>query len=121
MKPLFIAACLLFLGCKSHEIAPQNCFKGRLAVKGICLNYTIQLTSGTLDTSKIVSNWVDPVSGKSYVNAFSLVNPCVLNENIKEGDEFYFKLETVNSLDLCMQCKAYYPTPPKALAITLCK
>ncbi|MBK8494630.1 MAG: hypothetical protein IPL50_06095 [Chitinophagaceae bacterium] len=31
-------------------------FKGRLAIKAICMNYTIALTGGNIDTSKIVTS-----------------------------------------------------------------
>ncbi len=91
-------------------------FKGRLEIKGICYNYTIKLLEGAIDTSKIISNWTDEATGKSHTNVFGLSNPCSFPPTIKEGDEFYFIVDTSKPKD-CIVCEAYYPTPPRSLNI----
>jgi hypothetical protein len=51
-------------------------YKARLETKAICMNYTLRLLEGNIDTSLIVSNWTDETTGKSYKNVFALGNPC---------------------------------------------
>ncbi len=93
----------------------KDCYKGRLEIKGICSNYTIKLLEGNLDTSLMAINWTDEHTGKAYTNVFALGSPCTFPENIGEGDEFYFQIDTAQQD--CNVCMAYYPTPNKKLAI----
>jgi hypothetical protein len=93
-------------------------YKGRLEIKAICMNYTLKLTEGNIDTSKIVSSWMDETTKKTYSNVFALQNPCNFPDSIKQGDEFYFKIDTLSTAP-CMVCMAYYPIPPKKLAIKI--
>jgi hypothetical protein len=80
------------------------------------MNYTIKLLEGSMDTSGISSNWTDEVTGKSYKSVFALGNPCSFPSSIKQGDEFYFDLDTAREKG-CITCMAYYPKPPKKLSI----
>ena len=93
-------------------------YKGRLEIAGICMNYTIKLLEGNIDTSRISSNWSDEVTGKSYKNVFALGNPCSFPSSIKQGDVFYFYLDTATEKG-CITCMAYYPTPPNKLSIKI--
>ena len=95
-------------------------FKGKLEIKALCMNYTIRLVEGSLDTSQVVATWTDETTGKSYKNAFGLGNPCDFPSTIKQGDEFYFTIETVKEKN-CAVCMAYYPTPGKKLIIKVTK
>ena len=69
-----------------------------------------------MDTSMVVPQWRDETTGKTYKNAFGLANPCDFPASIKEGDEFYFTIDTVKARN-CAVCMAYYPTPQKKLII----
>jgi hypothetical protein len=120
MKPLLLLFCLLLGACKSQEVLPDNCYKGRLSLKGICNNYVIELIEGTIDLSKVETTWENPSTGKKYKDAFTLSNPCSLPVSLKEGDEFYFKLDSTQLTAECVTCKAYSPTPKKALPISIC-
>lgn len=91
-------------------------YKGKLEVKGICMNYTIRLLEGNMDTSTIVASWKDEVTGKSYNNVFALGSPCTFPSGIKEGDEFYFTIDE-KPVQNCAVCLAYYPKPSRSLAI----
>ena len=82
------------------------------------MNYTIKLLEGNIDTSRISSNWSDEVTGKSYKNVFALGNPCSFPSSIKQGDVFYFYLDTATEKG-CITCMAYYPTPPNKLSIKI--
>ena len=95
----------------------SGCYKGRLEIKGICMNYTIKVLEGNIDTSIIQSNWTDPVTGTSYQNVFALGSVCDFPADINQGDEFYFQIGNVS--DGCAVCLAFYPTPQKHLSITV--
>ncbi|TMI83248.1 MAG: hypothetical protein E6H10_08195 [Bacteroidetes bacterium] len=119
MKLFFLIYSLAILTLSAHNCnkkVSQNKYKGRLEIAGICMNYTIKLLEGNIDTSRISSNWADDVTGKSYKNVFALANPCSFPSSIKQGDEFYFYLDTATEKG-CITCMAYYPKPPKKLSI----
>jgi hypothetical protein len=120
MKLLLLLFCLSLVACKSQEVLPENCYKGRLAVKGICNGYVIELVEGKIDLAKIESTWENPSTGKKYTNAFALSNPCALPVSLQEGDEFFFKLDSTQLTAVCITCKAYSPTPQKTLPISIC-
>ena len=120
MKIIVYFLALFFITLSKQDCHKKNgsdsVYKGRLEIKGICMNYTIKLLEGSIDTSKIVTNWKDESSGKSHANVFALGDPCRFPESINEGDEFYFLVDTIAPKE-CMVCQAYYPTPPRSLII----
>ncbi|MBL7703307.1 MAG: hypothetical protein JNM14_13740 [Ferruginibacter sp.] len=92
-------------------------FKGRLEIKAICMNYTVSVLDKA-DTLNVVPNWTDETTKKTYKNVFALANPCNFPDSIKQGDEFYFVIDTLSTKP-CMVCMAYYPTPGKKLPIKI--
>jgi beta-N-acetylglucosaminidase len=120
MKLFFLISVLATLvlsnsDCKQKKEGAIK-YKGRLEIKGICMNYTISLLEGNMDTSKIAAGWIDENTNISYKNVFGLANPCSFPQNMKEGDDFYFSLN-IDPVPDCIVCEAYYPTPPKKLSI----
>jgi len=120
MKILFIISSFVLAiaskdGCKKNSQG-DSIYKGRLEIKGICMNYTIKVLEGNIDTSLIASSWTDETTGKSYSNVFKLGSPCTFPENIQQGDEFTFTIDTTAEKG-CAVCMAYYPTPQKHLSI----
>lgn len=117
---LYSAISLIFIlslttgKCKNKD----SVYKGRLEIKAICMNYTIKLLEGDPDTSLYVSNWKDESTGKSYTDVFALGSVCSFPASINEGDEFYFKIDSSYVSD-CAVCMAYYPKPPKSIAIKI--
>lgn len=107
---------LLLLANSDCHHQGKGPYKGRLAVAGICMNYTFELVEGTIDSSRVETNWTDETTGKVYHQAFSVVNVCDLPKNLKAGDEFYFDVDTTPPKP-CMVCEAYYPKPVKQLVI----
>jgi hypothetical protein len=123
MKWMILLAAIGLLNSEnscSRKTNNSQCYKGRLEIKGICANYTIKILQGPIDSSKISTSWQDENTGKSYTNVFALDSRCSFPTDMKEGDEFYFSLKDENDKD-CNVCMAYYPTPPKRLAITVLK
>jgi hypothetical protein len=90
-------------------------YKGRLEVAGICMNYTISVLEGNIDTL-VVDKWTDEGTNKTYSKAFRLGNPCAFPSKIKAGNEFNFVIDTTEQKP-CTVCMAYYPTPSKAISI----
>ncbi len=126
-------AIFLFLGlsCEKNEQLEDrslkesdqfgNCFKGKLVLKGICMNYVIQLIDGNIDTNRIHFKWINPMTKVEYKNVFALGSICTFPETIAEGQEFYFSILDKPDTSVCVQCKAYSPVPDKMLHISICK
>jgi hypothetical protein len=106
------------LQCKKDRLT--GCYKAGLEIKGICLNYTIKVLQGDMDTSLMQNNWTDPNTGVAYQNVFALGSPCTFPPDINEGDEFYFKIGSV-SPQSCLICQAFYTYASKRLSITVSK
>ena len=100
--------------CKNKK--ETNVYKGKLEVKGMCMNYTIKLLEGSLDTSRFASTWKNETTGSTHKNVFALGSVCSFPPTINEGDEFYFTIDTSYVSD-CAVCLAYYPKPAKSIAI----
>lgn len=119
---LFLSAIFLL------SISAENCnkksknfnevFKGKLEIKAICMNYTVSVLDRNTDTLDVVDNWTDETTKRSYKNVFALANPCNFPDSIKQGDEFYFVIDTAGTKS-CMVCMAYYPVPGKKLPIKI--
>jgi len=102
-------------GCHKKN-ASDPVYKGRLEIKGICMNYTIKLLEGNIDSSFIAGEWTDETNGKVYTHVFALGNPCSFPSSLEQGDEFAFRIDTSKNQH-CNVCLAYYPKPQKHLSI----
>ncbi len=117
---IILSLAIYSLGCSKSD-STSECLKGKMVINGICGNITLQVLSGNIDTNLIVKSWVDPSTSKTYENVFALKSVCTFPTNIKEGDEFYFKINNDPKGNDCPVCLAYRPTPPKGLMISICK
>jgi hypothetical protein len=102
--------------CSNKKVSSSEQYKGKLEIAGICMNYTIRVLEGNVDTSLIEASWTDETTKKAYTNVFRLGNPCEFPSTIKQGDEFYFKIDSSQGKP-CTVCMAYYPTPNKTVSI----
>jgi hypothetical protein len=121
MKLFFFLSALFVLTvsaekCSKKKTTGDGVYKGKLEIKALCMNYTIRLLEGNIDTSMISGNWTNESTGQTYTNVFGLANPCNFPSSIAEGGEFYFSIDSSGKKD-CAVCMAYYPTPPKKLFI----
>lgn len=120
MKLLLLLPGLLVLTTSTSKCNIKNdkvkTYKAKLETKALCMNYTLRLVEGNIDTSLINTSWTDESKAKTFTNAFGLANPCDFPDTINEGDEFYFTIDTAKTKD-CAVCMAYYPTPPRKLSI----
>ncbi len=110
---------LAFTGCDKQETIANGCFKGKLVVKGICKNDVVQLLEGKNDALLVESSWTYPTTGMVYQNVFAVDSKCTFPDSLKEGDEFYFTLDSTQTED-CALCKALSPVPTTKLKIKLC-
>ena len=92
--------------CKNKN--ENSVYKGKLEVKGMCMNYTIKLLEGNIDASKLVAEWKNEVTGKTYVILVALGSVCNFPPTINEGDEFSLQL-IQPYVSNCAVCLAYYP------------
>jgi hypothetical protein len=120
MKFSFALIFLLTISCNKSSNASIACFKGKLVLKGICMNYVIQIIEGDIDKSLFESSWQNPITNTSYQNVFGLESICNFPYTINEGDEFYFTIPKNPIAQNCAQCKAYSPIPSKKINIEIC-
>ena len=119
MKVYILAPLVFILAATTNKCKNKNenaSYKGKLEVKGMCMNYTIKLIEGNLDPSKIVAEWKNEITGKTHNNVFALGSVCNFPSTINEGDEFYFTIDSTY-VSNCAVCLAYYPKPAKSIAI----
>lgn len=120
MRLFIFLAAIFLLTVSADECGKKKntvkTYKGRLEIKALCMNYTIGLLEGELDTSLVATDWTDESTGKSYKNVFALGSRCSFPAAIEQGNEFYFVIDTTQQQQ-CAVCLAYYPTPPKKLSI----
>lgn len=106
--------------CCKEPVQPSTCYKARLEIKGVCMNYTIKVLDASIDPGLIQASWTDPATGNTYQNVFGLAGSCDFPADIAEGDEFYFTLND-NPNFSCGVCEAYRPTPSRKLHILAAK
>lgn len=120
---LFVIIAFIFMGfsCEKNQEPASTCLKGKLVLKGICMNYVIELVEGSIDPNLIERQWVNPMTKTEYKNVFALGSICTFPANIAEGQEFYFSVVDKGETASCVQCQAYSPVPNKKLYIATCK
>ncbi|MFN4314867.1 MAG: hypothetical protein ACK4E0_11270 [Chitinophagaceae bacterium] len=125
MKLLLILSSIFLLTvsaerCNKSSSATKESgrLKGKLEIKALCMNYTIKLLEGNIDSNLIEQEWTDESTGKTYQRVFGLGSPCNFPDSIKEGDEFYFTIDSTLKQE-CAVCMAYYPTPSRKLKIKI--
>jgi hypothetical protein len=119
MKIYILAPLVFILATTINKCKNKNegsVYKGKLEVKGMCMNYTIKLLEGNIDTSKLIAEWKNEMTGKTHNNVFALGSVCNFPTTINEGDEFYFTIDTTY-VSNCAVCLAYYPKPARSIAI----
>ena len=104
---------------KTETALAVNCFKGKLVIKGICMNYVVQVVQGDTSKLKIAATWMDETTDKTYNNVFALGSKCNFPD-MQEGDEFYFTLADKPE-EGCNVCLAYRPVPAVANHIVVHK
>lgn len=113
--PLVILSAFILSSATCHKKTTDTCFKGRLEIKGLCMNYVIKVIEGKNPALEVEKSWKDDASGKTYENVFALASKCNFPD-LKEGEEFYFTL-TGTDVQNCAVCQAFRPVPTAKNAI----
>jgi hypothetical protein len=109
---LFISATCHRSGGKAtggKQAGNPACYKARLEIKGICMNYVIKVVEGDLNALAVEKEWTDESDGKRYTNVFALGSHCTFPD-LQEGETFYFTLFQKEDTQ-CNVCMAYRPVP----------
>jgi hypothetical protein len=109
---------LLVLGCNKDDTDESEIFLGKLVVKGICMNYVIQVNDDNFPINMLEENWTNEFSEIEYQNVFALKSFCDFPESIEEVDTFSFVIDDNKDI-LCAVCLAYSPVPRKSVSITV--
>ena len=118
MKRFGFIALIVILGCKKDKIDDRETFVGKLVLKGICMNYVIQVNDDNFPRNMIEENWTNEFSEQEYQNVFALKSVCDFPESIDEGDSFNFVIDNDKD-NFCAVCEAYSPVPRKSVSITV--
>ena len=120
LKKFFFVATVFCLNfCSENQILSynsENLVRGKLVIKGICMNYVIEVLGNNIDKNLIEKSWTNEFTKISYENVFGLGSICDFPDDIDEGDEFSFSILEEKD-QICANCKAYSPTPKKKLFI----
>lgn len=100
---------VFFSGATCNRQSAAACFKGRLEIKGICMNYVIRVLEGNTGNLKIARTWTDESDGRKHENVFALASKCDFPD-LEEGAVFYFTVVD-KSRDDCAVCMAIRPLP----------
>ena len=117
--------CLLLLSCDQEDDRVLPCaecpttYTGKLLLKGVCMNYVIEVTDGPIDPDLIAQSWVHEWSNVGYQNVFALGSICDFPAYIEEGQTFQFSIVAEDLTQDCAVCEAYTPVPNKRLKITV--
>src|SRR5437763_12996836 len=82
---------------QKKEALAAGCYKGRLEVKGGCMNYTISILAGNYPEDWVIPSWTDEQTGKNYKHVFALGSRCSFPSSIEQGQEFYFRIDSTTA------------------------
>ena len=102
-------------------VADSTCYKGKLVLKGICNNAVVEVMDDRMNPAFYEKTWKDESTGIVYSNIMGNANYCTFPGDLKEGQEFYFRIDLPTSLPTdCANCKALSPTPQTRQYIQIC-
>jgi len=116
---LFILAVLTFCSAYDCNKSKSAKIRGKLVIKELCSHYVVQVISGNVDTSKVVSGWKDEKRKATFDRVFTVANRCDFPSTLNEGDEFEFTFDPNPPPQNCVVCMAYYPIPDKTNPIKI--
>ena len=127
MRILFIIFIVIaFTSCDKQVdvqqvVTDSACYKGKLMLVGLCGNAVVQVLDDRVDPSFYEKTWKDESTGIVYENVMGNANFCNFPGELKEGQEFYFRIDPPTSLPTdCVNCKALSPTPQTRQYIQIC-
>jgi hypothetical protein len=102
-------------------VTDSTCYKGKLVLKGICNNAVVEVLDDRMNPAFYEKTWKDESTGIVYRNVMGNANYCTFPGDLKEGQEFYFRIDQPTSLPVdCVNCLALSPTPQTRQYIQIC-
>jgi len=123
---LILLSVLSVMSCDKQQeiqqvVADSTCYKGKLVLKGICNNAVVEVMDDRMNPAFYEKTWKDESTGIVYKNVMGNANYCTFPGDLKEGQEFYFRIDLPTSLPAdCANCKALSPTPQTRQYIQIC-
>ena len=123
---LILFSVLSVMSCDKQQeiqqvVADSTCYKGKLVLKGICNNAVVEVMDDRMNPTFYEKTWKDESTGIVYKNVMGNANYCTFPGDLKEGQEFYFRIDLPTSLPAdCANCKALSPTPQTRQYIQIC-
>ena len=123
---LILFSVLSVMSCDKQQeiqqvVADSTCYKGKLVLKGICNNAVVEVMDDRMNPAFYEKTWKDESTGIVYKNVMGNANYCTFPGDLKEGQEFYFRIDLPTSLPAdCANCKALSPTPQTRQYIQIC-
>ena len=106
--------------CKPDKVT-YPVMTGKLVVASICDQYIVQVLSGPIpDSSVLTKSWTDKATDSSYSNVFRVSDVCTFAAaGVVVGDTFTFTLNGTPPTQTCYTCDAVaFPQPSTSNAVT---
>ena len=122
---IFVSVFFL-LSCDKQQdiqqvISDSTCYKGKLVLVGLCGNAVVQVLDERMPTSFYEATWKDESTGITNQKVMGNANYCNFPANLKENEEFYFRINSSEVIDNCFTCKAVSPSPKTRQFIEICE
>jgi hypothetical protein len=114
-----VAIALILGGTGFHckKSTAENLWTGKLVVFASCADYVVQLQSGPVsDSSVLTKSWTDSATDSSFTNVFKVSDVCTFGAALVHvGDVFTFTLNGPIPAQTCFTC-AIVPSFPMPAA-----
>lgn len=121
---ILISVFLLMSCDKQQEIqqvlSDTTCYKGKLVLVGLCGNAVVQVLDERMPSSYYEATWKDESTGIIYQKVMGNANFCGFPADLKQNEEFYFRVNPPGGIEDCARCKAISPSPEKRQYIQIC-
>jgi hypothetical protein len=109
-------------GFRCKKSAVPAVWTGKLVVFASCADYVVQLQSGPIsDSSVLTKSWTDSATGSVYTNVFKVSDVCTFAAAlVNVGDVFTFTLNGPTPSQICNTCDIVptFPMPATSNSVT---
>jgi hypothetical protein len=120
----FVAVALILSGAGFHckKSKADNIWKGKLVAASPCDYFVVQLLSGPVaDSGILTKGWTDSATDSSYTNVFTVSDVCTFAfSRLHVGDLFTFTLNGPPPAQTCAVCEIapLFPMPKTSNVVT---
>jgi hypothetical protein len=120
----FVAFALILSGSGFHckKTNTDNTWTGKLVFAGTCGDFVVQLQSGPVPDSGILTkSWTDSLTDSSFTNVFKVSDVCTFGfAQVQVGDVFTFTLNAPPPVQTCFICdiEPSFPMPATSNVVT---